>query len=324
MKKMFATLLALAAVMAPCVAYAGSEPKTTDSIDDKTVCTDYINENEFPYTYTDAAGREITITEPIKKIAVDYLPLWETMTLLGVEPIAVSGSDNYLKTWDAFEGYEFDEITDISNGSEINLELLAELEPDLILTQAWDVNDLDIGNYEKLANVAVFDNTTKMDWRASLREIGALLGLENRAENVIAEVEERLKDAKETLVAKLGDQTVMQVSVMSEDGYYCAWREDLYGEDGLNLKTPEGYPKETTYQQVSMEAIAEMNPDYLFLNVFDGDDALYDAMTSTSVWQSLTAVKNNHVYVLDGGGHATSALSTLYTINFMIDALNQA
>jgi iron complex transport system substrate-binding protein len=70
-----------------------------------------------------------------------------------------------------------------------------------------------------------------------------------------------------------------------------------------------------------MEAIVAMNPDYIFLNVFDGDEALYEAMQSNTVWQSLKAVKDGHVYRLDGGGHACSPLATVYTVNFITDAL---
>ena len=322
MKKLIVAMLCLALCLSACTALAASEPKMTDDINDRTVCVEYVCENEYPYTYTDAAGREITISEPIKRIAVDYLPLWESLTLLGVEPVAASGSDNYLQTWDAFEDYEFDGITDFASGSEVNLELLTEIEPDLIMTQVWDVSNLDIGNYEKLANVAVFDNATKMDWRESMRQVGALLGLSNRAECVISQVEARLDEAKGNLAAKLEGKTVMQVSLMGEDRYFCTWREDLYGESGLKLPLPEGYTTETTYQQVSVEAIAQMNPDYIFVNMFDGDDAIYEGMTSSSVWQSLKAVQNGHVFMLDGGGHATSALSTLYTINFMVECLN--
>ena len=323
MKKGMSLLLAMLLASLSCAALAETAPKATDDINDRTASAQFTSEKTFPYVYTDAAGREIVIEKQLGRIAVDYLPLWESMIMLGVQPVGMNGSDNYSATWDALQGYDLSDVVDFGSGSEINLELLATLEPDLILTQAWDVEQLDIANYEKLAPVAVFDNKTKMDWKESLRQVGALLGLESRAESVIQQVEERLAAAKTELKAKVEDKTVMQMSLMGEDRYFITWREELYGEDGLGLKTPEGYTAESgSYVQVSLESIVEMNPDYLFINVFDGDEAIMDALFANSVWQSMDCVKNNRVFRIDGTGHANSALSTLYTVNFIIDALN--
>jgi iron complex transport system substrate-binding protein len=275
----------------------------------------------YPYTYVDAAGREVALDKEPVKIAVDYLPLWETLILLDTLPIAASGAENYIATWDAFEGYDLSSVQDMGQ-KEVNLELLTELEPDIILSQAYDVSQLEIENLEKTSNVAVFGPDTKMDWRLSIRQVAKLVNKEAKGEEVIAEVDKKLQDAKVKLEEQYSGQTVMQISVMGEDNYYCAYRPDLYDDaTGLGLNVPEGYTTSTNFEQVSMEAIVEMNPDYIFLNVFDGDEAIYEAMTGNSVWQSLKAVQNNHVYVLDGSGHACSPLATVYTVNFITKAL---
>jgi iron complex transport system substrate-binding protein len=110
--------------------------------------------------------------------------------------------------------------------------------------------------------------------------------------------------------------------MMGEDKYYCTYRPDLYDDSmGLGLNLPEGYTTALTYEQISMEAIVEMNPDYIFMNVFDGDEALFEALQENTVWKSLKAVRNGHVYRLDGGGHACSPLATVYTVNFITDAM---
>ena len=64
-----------------------------------------------------------------------------------------------------------------------------------------------------------------------------------------------------------------------------------------------------------------MNPDYLFVNVFDGSEALLEELNNNSVWKSLTASKNGHVYRMDGSGHAASAISTLHTVDVIIETL---
>jgi iron complex transport system substrate-binding protein len=168
----------------------------------------------------------------------------------------------------------------------------------------------------------VFGQEVKMDWRYALREIGKVVNKDAKAEEVIAEVDAKLADAKTKLQDKYNGQTVMLMSMMGEDQYYCAYRPDLYdAEKGLGLVTPEGFTTSETYEQISMEALVEMNPDYLFVNVFDGDEALFEELSNNSVWNSLTAVKNGHVYTLDGSGHAASAMSTVYTVDFIIKTL---
>ncbi len=142
----------------------------------------------YPYEYTDAAGRTIVIDNEPLAVVTNYLPLWETLILLGVKPIAVSGADNYIKTWDAFEGYDVSGVKDLG-ASELNLELLAQLKPDMILNQSYDMKNLEIGNLEKIGPVAVFGNDTKMDWRLSLREVAKIVNKQDKAEEVIKDMD---------------------------------------------------------------------------------------------------------------------------------------
>lgn len=275
----------------------------------------------YPYTYTDAAGRAVELKEQPTRVAVDYLPLWETLAMLDVMPVAASGATNYKATWDAFKGYDLSGVEELGE-SDVNLEKLAEVKPDIILSQARDLNNLDIGNLEKVAPVAVFGNDTKMDWRKSLRDVAKIVNKEEKAEEVISDLDTKITEAREKIKTKYDGQTVMQISLMGQDKYYITYRSDLYDKTtGLGLNVPAGYTTSTSFEQISLESIVSMNPDYIFLNVFDGDDAIYQNLADNAVFKSLKAVQNNHVYTLDGGGHAMSPLATLYTINFITDTL---
>lgn len=302
----------------------GTEVSSTEGtvVEDSTVEEESSgSQKEYPYTYVDVAGREVVIEKEPIKIAVDYLPLWETLLLLDITPVAASGAQNYLATWDAFQGIDMEEIIDLGT-SEVNLELLLEIQPDLFLHQVSDPGNIDVTNFEAISPVAVFGPETKMDWRLSLREVGKLVGKEEKAEEVIAEFDKKIADARGKLQEKYNGQTVLQMSLMSADQYYCAYRPVLYDkETGLGLSAPEGYTTSENYEQVSMEAIVAMNPDYIFVNVFDGDEAIYEEMTGSSVWQSLKAVQEGNVVKLDGSGHANSGLATQYTIDRIVDTL---
>lgn len=279
-----------------------------------------VEETVYPFTYTDGEGRKVTIEKQPTKVAISYLPHWESLILLGVTPVGTTSAKHYEETWDALQGYDLSSVVDLGN-ADINLELLAQLEPDIILQQSY--NKESVENLEKIAPVVVFGPQVKMDWRYSLREIGKVVGKAQKAEEVIAETDKKLADARVKLQEKYNGKTVMLMSLMGEDKYYCAYRPDLYdSKTGLGLNVPEGFPASEQYEQVSMEALAEMNPDYLFVNVFDGDEAYLEELNNNnSVWKSLKASKDGHVYRLDGSGHAASAISTIYTVDTIIDTL---
>lgn len=312
-KLFIAPILALALVTG-CSAKA---PEATESAV-KTEVQTQVNET---YSYTDEAGRTINLDKAPEKVAATYLPLWESLILLDVQPVGVSGAENYLKTWDPFQGKSLGTVADLGS-KEVNLELLTQLEPDLILEQAYDLSSYDITNLEKISKVAVFGPKSKMDWKYNLREVAKAVHKEEKAETVIQEVEAKLHASREKLSGTYSDKKVMQMSLMAVDKFFITYRPELYDKTtGLGLTPPEGFTKEAKYTQISMEALAEMNPDVIFVNVFDGDEGIFDTFQQNPVWKNLNAVKNGKVYRLDGSGHALSAMSTIYTVDKIVETL---
>lgn len=194
-----------------------------------------------------------------------------------------------------------------------------KIEPDLILVGSVN-SDKERESLQKIAPVIVLADEIKMDWRYGLREIAGIIGEEEKAESRIAEVETRLAEAKAKLTDAYQGKTVALVDVMRKDGYYCAYRSDFFdASTGLGLTAPEGYPVENVFGQISLEVLAEMNPDYLFLGVYD--TANIEDLKDNRLWNSMKAVKNGHVYVLGGYAHSLAILSTELTVNKVVEAL---
>ena len=278
-------------------------------------------EAAFPRTYVDIAGREVTIEKEPQKIAVTYLPYWEYLLSLGVSPVAASNAEHYSSTWDPFldKDYGADKVIDIG-AQEVNFEMLLEIAPDLIIIPTPD----GLEEFEKIAPTIVMDGKFGLDWRLGLRELAKVVGKEEAAEEKITETEEKLAEYKVKLDEKYQNETVSIVCLMGENRYYCAKRPVFYDkETGLGLNAPEGYPDVNNYEQVTLEAIAGMNPDYIFLVSFDGSEALVESLKSNTVWASLNAVKKNQVYLLDGSAHSTSSMSTEYTADKIVEYLIQ-
>ncbi len=302
---------------------SGLEPvqESKEAETDNDADIELASEAETAYDYTDEAGRVIHFDKAPERIVTTYLPLWESLILLGESPVGAASADNYIATWDAFEGQDIGEVVDLGNG-EVNLELLTELKPDLIMDQTYDISSYDITNYEQISSVAVFGPKAKTDWRYNLREVAKVTNQSDKADQIIADVEKQLDNARAKIKDQYQDKTVMQMSLMSIDKFYILYRPDLYdSEKGLGLTPPEGFTSETNYVQITMEALVAMNPDVIFVNVFDGDEAMFEEFQQNPVWQTLSAVKEGHVYRLDGSGHALSALSTIHTVNQIVDTL---
>ncbi|MFV0440638.1 MAG: ABC transporter substrate-binding protein [Lachnospirales bacterium] len=275
------------------------------------------------YEYTDASGRTLSFEEAPENVVVDYLPLWESALMLGVTPVGAGGADNYLGFWKPFDGLDLSGTVDIGQ-KETNLEVVTTLSPDVILTQTNDLENPEVDGYDAIAPTAVFGNETKTNWRLSLREVGALLDLEEKAEEVIGEVDAILTEARANFDNQYQDETIIMTSLMSGDKLYTVYRDDLYDkETGLGLNTPEGFTTETKYTELPLENLVGMNPDQIFINVFPENTAHYEELQQNPLWQSLDAVQNDNVYVIDGPGHSISPMSTVYTINFIIDKLSQ-
>ncbi|MTD39040.1 ABC transporter substrate-binding protein [Erwinia sp. CPCC 100877] len=272
----------------------------------------------WPLTYTDAAGRKVVLEEAPKKIAVDYLPYWEYLLALDLEPAAASMAKHYQETWDGFKGYNVSAVKDLGE-KEINLEKLAEVAPDVLFVSRPD----GVENLEKVTNVIVMDGQMNQDWRYGLTAFGKILGREKTAATKTAEIEKKLAKKREELASVVKDKTFMHISIMGTDKYYICNRKDFFDSDkGLGLTPTEGYPEEGTgYQQVTLEKIAEMNPDYVFLNVFDGDEAIADELMNSSLFKSTTASKESNIYKFDGTGHSLSILATEYTFDKMAEFL---
>lgn len=55
---------------------------------------------------------------------------------------------------------------------------------------------------------------------------------------------------------------------------------------------------------MSVEILPEINPDYIFLELYEGSalgsDKKLEELKQSAIWKGLSAVKNDHVFVVDG------------------------
>lgn len=327
MKKFIGLMLSivlLTGILAGCAKTSADSEATTQDAADST----------WPRTIEDALGKQITLEKKPERVALLDFGYIETLFALDIMPIASTYAERSLYGFGTLQPYAANaKIEELGENKAPNLEKLVELQPDLILYTA-EARNLDMELYEaasKIAPVVTFDIS---DWKEQLRAFAQCLGEEETAEAYISDVEALITDARKKLTGT-DDKTVAILFERSSDvGNFLILSSDenpvwFDKEDGLGLTPPDGYP-ETGEEIISLEGLAQMNPDYIFLCGALGTEAngyeqshLSEETQASSVWQSLNAVKGGHVYYLDAAVRAAGPLSIKLGVETIVESMTK-
>lgn len=147
-------------------------------------------------------------------------------------------------------------------------------------------------------------------------EIGKALDRDDKAKAVIQAYDDKLKQARETIVQAVGaDKTVALVRPSEKEAQLFfpdfAYGSVLYNDLGLapasSVVDLQKTTKDTWGISLSLEKLPELTADYLFitaggsLSLVDDFQKAMDTITEVEnlqVWKAIPAVKQNHVYKL--------------------------
>jgi len=268
---------------------------------------------------THAMGTTEVPDEP-KRVVILTNEGTEALLHLGVVPVGAAQS------WDGDPWYAHlaDQLKDtesLGTESAVNLELIAALEPDLILGTKVRQEKL----YDQLNAIAptVFTETIGGEWQENYQFYADVLGLDDKAKANLA----AFADKTQRLRAALGDHVNDQISLVrfSPGRTRIYYRDTFAGLilDQIGFKRPPAQDKMDFAEQVTKERIPEMAGDRIFY--FSADDDYDEAKmnladwTQDPLWLNLDAVKAGHAYRVSelfwnsGGG--------IYCAEVMLDQL---
>lgn len=257
----------------------------------------------FPRTLKHAMGSTEIPARPQKVVVLDTGEL-DDVTLLGVEPVGAVSP--HFKTAGGFPSYLKDKIggvKDVGPMEEPNLELIASLKPDLILSSKVRHEKV----YDKLKGIAptVFTETTGSPWKANLKVHAKALGRESRADTALKSYETRAKALGESIKAKYDGKMPSASVVRFVAGPTRLYQKSAYSGivlDDIGLTRPASQNSsdpEKTMLDVSPEQIDKADADLIFVTVADAPDKTQQKdVTSNPVWKDLTAVKKNKVFTV--------------------------
>lgn len=203
------------------------------------------------------------------------------------------------------------EMKDVAEVSDENLEKIIELDPDLIIGLS------NIKNLDKLKEIAPTVTYTwgKLDYLSQHVEIGKLLNKEKEAQAWVDDFKKRSEKAGEEIRAKIGEDATVTVFEAFDKQLYVFGNNWARGTEilyqAMNLKMPEKVKEmalKDGYYTVSAEVLPEFAGDYVIISKYAGADI---AFQKTNTYKNIPAVKNNHVYEMEGNGASFSDPVTL-------------
>ncbi|WP_340023257.1 ABC transporter substrate-binding protein [Paenibacillus sp. FSL K6-1096] len=265
---------------------------------------------------------EITIpARPARVIGLSVV-YPEFLQALGVTPVAVQ---NYQEELPTYLEEPFKDTLKMGIAQTPNFEMILSANPDLILAPTW----WSAKDYEQLSGIApTVLLPQRDDWREELKDIAGVLGKTELAEKVIQDLEAKEAEAKQKLDDLAGSETVMYMMVM-KDSFI------LYGDQidrgkflhtTLGLEKIPNFPDTDSSLSISLEKLPEYNPDHIFLQLNNEDDAAvkqtYEDLLNSPLWKNMTAVQKNQVYTMAGKDWFNLGMSPMAN-SYAVDAVLQ-
>jgi len=274
-------------------------------------------ETQGPTVITDHAGREVTLPEQINRIVVcDVLPLPSVLTvffnsaqkLVGISPSSMAAAQNGLLS----ELYPdiLNAETGFINGSEVNMEELMKLKPDLVFYLTSNAQLGEKLDQAGICSVAVATGKWNYDCIETLNQWVSLLSQifpdNNKTEicklysrNVLDMVQARLATVPEDqqrralFLFQYNDSTI----VTSGAQFFGQWWADAIHVTNVAQQL------EGNSVAVNMEQIYEWDPDLIFVTNFNAaqPEDILNSTVGTYDWSGIRAVKDGEVYKMPLG-----------------------
>lgn len=262
-------------------------------------------------------GAEYTFPSNVEKIVAASLEAMEDAAVLGVKPVGV------LEIAGAIPDYlaaELEGAALVGDKRTPNAEAILSLAPDAIIgTSKWGEDVMSQMN--KIATTLPYSHIST-NWKDNLLAFAEITGKTADAEKIIADYEAKATDAKAALGDAAADKEVLVIRIRS--GLMNIYPAGVYLNpvlyEDLGLQVPEVLSAAEAQQELTLETLAEIDPDVIFLQFDESENAdapsALEDLQANPIFASLSAMKNGEVHVnsvdpLAQGGTAWSKVKFL-------------
>lgn len=256
---------------------------------------------ETSVTFTDDLNRQVTVDRP-QRVACLISSFSDIWCLAGGADAIVAATD---ATWRYFDLPLRDDVVNLGNTKELDVERLLACEPDLILASGGTDRNVELeASFSAMGlNVAYFSVDTFADYLRMLKICTEITGKTENYDLYGTQVAQQVEAA----LARQ-DGSTPSVLYIRATGSSCKVKNSegsVLGEmlkdlGCINIADRNG----GLLEQLSIEAILQADPDYIFVVLQSADPADAQAILQTTLldnpaWASLTAVQEGRYHVMD-------------------------
>ncbi|BAZ54111.1 ABC transporter, iron(III) dicitrate-binding periplasmic protein [Nostoc sp. NIES-4103] len=225
-------------------------------------------------------------------VALDFKPIATTIPNRAGEKIRLLGSK--------IEG-----ITYLGKESQINLEKIVQLKPDLIL--GFGISPQEYQLFSQIAPT-VSIKFIEGNWEKTFKQIAEVVDKSQEAEKLLEQYQQRIVKLKLALAQKLGKP---KISIMrfytdleatqffNQLSFPAKILEKL--DLGIPLAQRQIANSHVSYNKVSLERLDLLEADAMFIALDPGSEENFQKYKNSPLWQTLNVVKVNKVYTVDSG-----------------------
>ncbi len=244
---------------------------------------------------TDQIGRTVTLEKPAEKVVSTYYLVTASILTLGLKEriVGIELKANSRQLY-KLAAKEFLDLPGVGSGKEINIEAIAQLEPDVVFLpkKQKDAADAlaDLGIPSIVVDPESYDKFNEL-----IGIIGTVCGVKDKADKLVAYYDSVLKE-----VSSLTEKSERpSVYIAGESSWLRTCGKDMYQTEMVDTaggacvsEVLEG----SSWTDVSVEQLLEWDPEYIFV-VNYAEYSVEDLMKEESL-KDLQAVKNGNVYVI--------------------------
>ena len=241
-------------------------------------------------TVTDMHGREITLSEAATRIVVMQPSDCEILCAIGCEDTIV-GRGQYVDYPASVL-----ELPVVQSGAETNIEEILALNPQVVLMNDMSQSEEQVKQLEENGVKVVVSSATDIEGvYYAIRMIGALMGKEDNAEAVIADMQATFDGIRASSVNE-GKSVYFEVSPL-QWGLWTAGKNTFMDELAEICGLTNAFSDMDGWASVSEEQVLARDPDYIVtITMYYGEGPTpVEEILGREGWGDLKAVKNGTV-----------------------------
>jgi iron complex transport system substrate-binding protein len=272
----------------------------------------------------DYLGKEYSFDKKAENVVLASLEGMEDAAALGVEAVGVLEVAGEVPKYLA---EDFKGATLVGDKMSPNSEVILGLNPDVIVGSSKLGEEI-TSKLNKIAVTLPYSHISA-NWKDNLLALAKITDKAEVGNKIISDYEEKASKSKEEISNKYKDQDILVIRIRR--GLMYVYPADVYLNpvlyNDLGLKIPEVVTQAKAQAELTIETLAKINPDAIFLQFDDSENSdtpkALNELLENPIFKSIEASTNNKVFVntVDPLAQGGTAWSKVRFLDAVVDNL---